>query len=180
MKIKIQEMIEIPKEIDCRIAGKKLICSKGGIDSTREINIPEVEIKIESEKILLTAEKGNKNELKAIRSQVAHIKNMLRGLQEPFVYRLEACNVHFPMTLKVESNKLIVNNFLGERVPRFAVILPGVDVEIKGQKITLTSQNIEAAGQTAANIEKTTKVKNRDRRIFQDGIFIVEKPGAVK
>jgi large subunit ribosomal protein L6 len=80
------------------------------------------------------------------------------------------------MTLKVEGSKLAINNFLGEKKPRFAEILPNVNVDIKGQNITVSSPDKEAAGQTAANFEKATKVKNRDRRIFQDGIYIVEKP----
>jgi large subunit ribosomal protein L6 len=69
---------------------------------------------------------------------------------------------------------------LGEKIPRYANIISGVEINVKGQEITITSHDIEAAGQTAANIEKATKVRNRDRRIFQDGIYIVEKPGREK
>lgn len=178
MKTKIQEIVEFPAEIDCRIENKSLVCKKGTEEIHRKIDVPGVEIKIEPGKIFLISEKGNKNEFKSIKSEVAHLKNILRGLQEPFVYKLEACNVHFPITLKVESNKLVINNFLGEKIPRLAEIIPGVKVEIKSPRIILTSHNLEAAGQTAANIEKATKIRNRDRRIFQDGIFIVEKPEA--
>ena len=79
------------------------------------------------------------------------------------------------MTLKIKNNELIINNFLGEKVPRKATIFPNVEVEIKGNIIKVSSIDKEAAGHTAANMEKATKVKKRDRRIFQDGIFITKK-----
>jgi large subunit ribosomal protein L6 len=84
------------------------------------------------------------------------------------------------MTLKKEGDYLIVTNFLGEKTPRKSLILKGVNVEIKGKEIFVTSHDKELAGQTAANIERATKVRNRDRRVFQDGIFIVSKPGDEK
>ena len=79
------------------------------------------------------------------------------------------------MTLKVEKNYLIINNFLGEKTPRHAKILPEVSVDIKGPKVIVSSRNKESAGQTVANIEKATIVRKRDRRVFQDGIFLVER-----
>jgi len=34
--------------------------------------------------------------------------------------------------------------------------------------------DIEHVGQTAANIELATKVKDKDRRVFADGIYIYD------
>lgn len=56
-------------------------------------------------------------------------------------------------------------------------MLDGVEIEVKKDSITLKSINKEAAGQTAANFEKATKIRNRDRRVFQDGLFIINKCG---
>lgn len=179
MKNKIEETLEIPSGISCEFEGNLLNCKKGSLSLSRTIIIPAVKIKIDNNKIVFSCEKGNKNQLKFIRANIAHIKNIFNGLGEKYIYKLQACNVHFPMTLKVESNKLIINNFLGEKVPRYAKILPGVEVEVKGQIITVSSADRELAGQTSANIEKATKVRNRDRRIFQDGIYLTEKAGRV-
>ncbi len=177
MKENIKEILEIPAGIECSISDKVIKCRKDSSEFSKAIDLPRVNIKVEGSNILLESSKGTKKELKVIKSYAAHIRNLFSGLQKKFTYKLEACNVHFPMTLKLESGNLIISNFLGEKVQRKAKILPDVDVEIKGLKIALSSHDKEAAGQTAANIEKATKIKNRDKRIFQDGIFIIEKPG---
>jgi len=176
MKNPIQEKIQIPEGISCSYINKILTCTKDSTIMERKISLPGTEIKINNNEISLNCKKGNKRNYKTIKSNIAHIKNMFSGLQEKFVYKLESCNVHFPMTLKVEGTYLVISNFLGEKVPRHAKILPNVEVEIKGQKIEVSSYEKEAAGQTAANLEKSTKIKSKDKRIYQDGIYIVEKP----
>jgi large subunit ribosomal protein L6 len=180
MKHPLTEKIEIPEGVSCVYEDGMLKCRKGDLENSRKMNLLQTEIRVGNNEIVLHCERGSKNQHKILRSAVAHIKNLFSGLNEKFVYKLETCNVHFPMSLKLEKNELIVNNFLGEKVPRKAKILPGVEVELKGAKITVTSNDRESAGQTAANFEKATKLRGRDKRIFQDGIFIVEKPGRFK
>lgn len=180
MKRKIIEEIEIPSEISCEFVDSTLKCRKDSNELSRKADIPGIKVKVKDNKIIFECERGNKKEFKIIKSYLAHLKNMFLGLQQSFVYKLEACNVHFPMTLKVEKEKLVIGNFLGEKIPRFAKILPGVNIEVNGQKIMVSSRDKEAAGQTAANFEKATRIKNRDRRVFQDGIFLVERPRGAK
>ena len=76
-----------------------------------------------------------------------------------------------------KNNLLKIKNFFGETKERTAKLLEGVDVKIEGDILTVESCDIEKAGQTAANIEASTRVKKKDRRIFQDGIFIISKAG---
>ena len=106
----------------------------------------------------------------------AHLNNMVKGVTDGFTYNLKAFYSHFPMTLAVNGNTFTVNNYFGERVPRTAEILQNVDVKVSNKvEITVSGIDKESVGQTAANIERCTTVKKRDRRVFQDGIYLLSK-----
>ena len=106
----------------------------------------------------------------------AHLNNMVKGVTDGFTYSLKAVYSHFPMTLAVKGNTFVVNNYFGEKVPRNANILSGVEVKVSNKtEVTVSGMDKELVGQTAANIEKCATVKNRDRRVFQDGIYLIKK-----
>jgi len=169
------EKIAIPSGVDCSYENGILKVQKSGNSMLKNIFSPGISLEVKGGEIILSAKKGGKKEFNVIKTYIAHIGNLFSGLDKEYAYSLEACNVHFPMTLKVDKDKLVITNFLGEKVPRHAKILANVKVDVKGAKITITGRDKEAVGQTSANIEKATKVRNRDRRIFQDGIFLVSK-----
>lgn len=178
MKKNIENIVEIPSGVSASVNDAEVTISGKGKEIKRIFpQMPTVEMKQSDNNIILTAKKATKRELKLINSIVAHINNMISGINEDFVYKLEVCNVHFPMVVKTEGNKIKIKNFLGEKIDRETEILPNVKVGVKGNTIEVSSPDIEAAGQTAARIEIATKIRNRDRRVFQDGIFITEKPG---
>jgi len=64
---------------------------------------------------------------------------------------------------------------LGEKNPRTIEILDNVEVNIKGKDVIVTSVDKEKAGIVAGMIENNAKVLNKDRRTFQDGVYIVSK-----
>jgi large subunit ribosomal protein L6 len=105
----------------------------------------------------------------------SHIRNMIKGVTEGFEYRMKVVYSHFPMQLKVEKDKLMIGNFLGEKKPRSANILGESKVKASGDEVVVTGINKEDVGQTAANIEQATRIKRFDPRVFQDGIYTVEK-----
>jgi large subunit ribosomal protein L6 len=80
------------------------------------------------------------------------------------------------MNISVKGDVVEIVNFLGEKKPRKSKILPGCEVQVKGKDIIVKGVNKEAVGQTAGNLERTVRTTNRDRRRFQDGIYIVKKP----
>lgn len=151
--------------------------SKGGKHCSKTLDHPFVKIRLENGKIVLEGVGDSKNVKKIINTYAAHIKNLLRGLDEEFVYKLKICSSHFPMDVQVKEDQVIIKNFIGERKPRFAKIMPDTTVKVVGDEIIVSSVNKEFAGQTAANIERATRLSKRDRRKFQDGIYITVKAG---
>ena len=179
MKLDLQREIEIPEGVIVSVDNGNVIVKKDGKEAKREFGLGKLDIVKKDEKVLVGAKKATKRESKMIGTITAHIKNMIKGVGEDFIYKLEICNVHFPMNVKAEGDKVTIKSFLGEKVDRYAKILPNVKVEINGKDVIVSGHDLEKVGQTAANIEKAAKVKGRDRRVFQDGIFITEKPGRV-
>ena len=172
--------IEIPEGINITIEEGIMTVKKDNDELQRRLD-RRVNIKVEGNKVILDSKQTTKNDRKMFGTMKAHINNMIKGLTEKFKYKLQIANVHFPMNVShdKEKNVSVIKNFLGEKQDRIIKLIKGVDVKVDKETIELESINIEKAGQCAANIEKGAKVKNKDRRIFQDGIFIVEKPGRV-
>jgi len=167
----LREEIEIPENVDVSVNHEIIVKGpKGEVKRRLQIKVDK-----EDNKIIIEAKKATKNTKRMIKTTAAHIKNMIKGVTEGYEYLLQVCSVHFPITVSIDKNKLIIKNFLGETKERKADLLPNTTTKIEGDIIKITSPDKEAAGQTAANIEFASKIKNRDRRRFQDGIWIVKK-----
>ena len=177
MKETLTKIIELGEGVTAEISSG-LLKLKGPKGEAQKVIIhPKVSIKIEADKIVLEAGKATKREKTIIGSFQSHIKNMVKGVSEPHEYKLKICSGHFPMNVSVSGKEFIVKNFLGESVPRKVNIIDGAKVKVNGTEIVITSSDREAAGQTAARIESLCRITNRDKRIFQDGIYIINKAG---
>jgi len=170
--------IEMPASIETSVENNIVSMKKDSKELKRVVS-GEVKMKKEGNKIILEVKKASKNEKKKFGTAKSHIKNMIQGLEKDWEYELEICNVHFPITAVLDKAKseIHIKNMLGEKSPRIIYVKKGVEVEIKAPRIKLKSHDLEAVGQTAADLEKFTKIRNRDRNKFQDGIFIIKKPG---
>jgi len=175
-KKQLKQKIEIPAGITLAIDGNIVFVKGPKGENKRKLINPLIIARQEDNKLILEAKKNTKKEKKIMMSLKAHVKNMIRGAKEGYVYKLKVCSGHFPMTAQVDGKRLLIKNFLGEKIPRKAKILDSVEVKVEGDVITVTSIDREKAGQTAANIEQSTRITNRDRRVFQDGCYITSKP----
>ena len=169
----IEEKITLPEEIQVSVNSELTIKGPKG-ELKREF---PCEIKVAGNELKISAKNATKKEKKLIKTSIAHINNMIKGVMEGYTYKMLVCSVHFPMNVKIEKDQLIIKNFMGESKERKAKILPNVEAKVQGEFVVLSSIDKEAAGQTAAGIEAATRVRNKDRRVFQDGIWLIEKPG---
>ena len=97
-----------------------------------------------------------------------------------FQYKMRAVYAHFPINCAVseEGTLVEVRNFLGEKYIRKVKMAPGVTVEnSKAQKdeLIITGNSIEMVSKSAALIQQSTTVKNKDIRKFLDGLYVSEK-----
>lgn len=170
--------IQIPEGITITIA-EGIVKVNGEAEVSKKIATKRIIVEVKEGKVIIkpNIKKPSKTEKKLINTLESHIKNMIKGVQEPYVYKLKICSSHFPMSVVLKGQEIEVTNFIGEKVPRILKIKEGTEVKVEGELITVTSPNKELAGQVAADIEKMVKRTKFDRRIFMDGIYIIEKAG---
>jgi len=141
----------------------------------RDFSRHPVSIRVVGDEVEVSALWPKKKEKACVGTVSAHIKNMITGVTKGFTYKLKIVYAHFPVSVKVDGDKILIENFMGERAPRVAKIIGDVKVKVSGDDVIVQGINIEEVGQTAANIEQATKIKNRDPRRFLDGIYVYEK-----
>jgi len=171
-----EKLLNIPEGVKVSIEGNKLFVEgpKGKIE--KRLSIPkDVNVEVKENKVRVYSS-SEKRKIKAIVGTVAaHIRNAIKGVREGWKYKLHIVYSHFPVTVNVSGDKVLIQNFLGEKKPREAKIVGNVKVEVKGKEIIVSGVDIDEVSQTAANIEHATRIVGYDRRVFQDGIYIVEK-----
>ncbi len=167
--------LTIPEDVKFEINGKKMIVSgKNGVLEKELKFFHNVKIEINGNKLLVHSDSNTKKVRALMGTIISHAKNLIKGVKEGYTYKMRIVYTHFPITVKTEGNKFLINNFLGEKTPRTAKILGDTKIQISGQDIILTGPNKEDVAQTAANIETATRISKKDRRVFQDGIYILK------
>ena len=112
MKNLYETTVEIPEGVNCNSLGTTLNCSKGNTQLVKRFEVHTVTILVSGKEIVLTCKRANKKGIANVNSIAAHIRNLFSGLNENFVYEMEICNVHFPMTVKVDKDNFVITNFL--------------------------------------------------------------------
>lgn len=173
----LEEKIEFSDDIDVSIDGDEIEVSGPNGTISKKFTDRRISIDIGDETMTLSVDSPSKEEKALLGTYTSHLKNMVTGAEEDFEYKMKVLYSHFPMQVNSKSDHLEIENFIGEEEPRSAKILGDTGVNVDGDEVIITGPDREDVAQTAANIEAATKIKKTDTRVFQDGIYIVEKAG---
>ena len=170
-----QEILEIPEGINVTMK-KHMIQFQGPLGKTfKSFRKIPVNIEINDGKLTLKAQGTRKRDYSILHTARSLIKNIFEGLIEGYTIKMKVVYAHFPITVKVKEKTILIENFQGERAPRMTTIVGNTKIVPKGEDVILTGEVWTDITQTAANIELKTKVKNKDHRVFLDGIYVYEK-----
>ncbi len=166
LQIKPDTKVEI-KNNEIKISGKLG-------NNTRKFNDLLLNVKIQDNNIIIDSNKIKKLEKKAAKIEqtiAKELTNDMNGVQNYFEINMQTVSAHFPITAEVSDKMFNIKNIIGERAKRSATILGDTKIDINGQKIKIYGTSLDNVAQTAANIRKICKIRNKDERVFQDGIY---------
>ncbi len=168
---KYQAEIEIPKDVKVNLKGHMLEV-QGPLGKTYKSfrKIP-VNIEINPSKIALKISGTRKKHYAILNTAKSIIQTLCEGVIVGYTIKMKIVYSHFPITVKTEGKKVLIENFQGEKAPRISKIFKETKVIPKGDDVIITGPVLTDVTDTAAEIELKTKIKNKDHRVFLDGIY---------
>lgn len=167
--------VKLPKDVAVT-AGPKGFEVKGKLGHLkREMDLSTIKCEKKDDKMVLATEVKGVRAKEYLGTAAAHMRNMVEGVTKGYTYRLKVVYAHFPINVSVDGKRVVIKNFAGEKMPRYADIVGSTKVDAKGQDVTVTGIDLEEVSQTAANIEQRSRTRRKDIRVFQDGIYITAK-----
>jgi large subunit ribosomal protein L6 len=171
-----QREVEVPEGVTVTVSGATLTAKGQKGQIAREFRYPGITVRADNGKVVVQTEKDDRLTKATVGTFASHVQNMVKGVSEGYEYHMKIVYAHFPIQVKVDGkDRVSIGNFLGERKARSAVIVGDTKVAIHGAEVVINGPNKEDVGQTAANIEQACRIRKRDPRVFQDGIYITRK-----
>ncbi len=176
----ITALVEAPASVTIRKEGN-IIEAKGRLGTVRKdfTKLPAT-VSVEGNKITIRPYGVRKRDLAVTNTARSVIAAMVKGVETGYTYKLKIIFAHFPISVKIKGSEVHVENFFGERAPRISRIVgEATKVSVLGEDIVIQGPSLEDVSQTAANIELSTRIKNKDQRVFLDGLYVYSKEEGV-
>ncbi len=176
----MEKIVPIPEGVTVKLDGKELIVSGPRGELRKNIRGSPIKVEISADSARFISDNDRRKVKSHAGTWAAHCRNMVSGVTQGFEARLKVVYSHFPMKFTVEGNSVKIANFLGEREDRRADVAGDVKIELNKDEVVVTGTSREEVGQAAARIEQLATVRGFDRRVFQDGIHLIQKARPMK
>ncbi len=168
---KHEAFVEIPNDVKVNLKSNILhIVGPLGKTYKNFKKIP-VSIDISDNKIILKSTGTRKKHYAILNTARSLIQTLCEGVIDGYTIKMKIISSHFPITVKTEGKRVLIENFQGEKAHRVTRIWGESKVTSKGEDLIITGHVLTDVTQTAAEIQDGTKVKNKDHRVFLDGIY---------
>ncbi|KAJ3338800.1 60S ribosomal protein L9 [Gonapodya sp. JEL0774] len=142
-------------------------------------------VRVGKSRVKIVVWHGGRKHIACIRTVYTHIMNLIKGVTKGFEYKMRFVYAHFPINVNITDagKSLEIRNYLGEKIVRRVDMLDGVTVAhstAQKDEIVVAGSDVEKVSMSAAAIQQSTSVKNKDIRKFLDGIYVSEKGHIVK
>ena len=172
--------IQIPDDVKVNLKGSMLQVQGPLGNVYKNFKKIPVIIEVNGNKILLKKTGERKKHQAILNTSKSIIQTLCVGVVDGFTIKMKIVYSHFPITVKIEGKKILIENFQGERAPRIAMISGDTKVVAKGDDVIITGPVLTDVSQTAAVIQLKSKVKNKDHRVFLDGIYRYSKSKGIE
>ncbi len=175
------QSVDVPENVKVGVEGRTVTVEGERGTLTGDFSHAPVSLRLEGRAVKVQASWPRKRETALVGVIRSRIQNMILGVTQGFTYRLFIHYKHFPITVQVDGDRVRISNFLGEKHPRYARVLKGVEVEVAGDQLIVRGADKEAVAQTAANIQRVTGTRGLSLHGragspgFLDGIYVFEK-----
>ena len=177
---KHEATVEIPKDVKVNLKSN-ILHVEGPLGKTyKNFKKIPVSIDINDNKIILKSTGTRKKHYAILNTARSLIQTLCEGIVTGYTLKMKIVYSHFPITIKTEGKKVLIENFQGEKAPRVAKIWGETKVIPKTDDIIITGSVLTDVTQTAAEIELKTKIKNKDHRVFLDGIYRYSKSEGIE
>ena len=167
--------LDLPESVSAKFANETLTVEGPLGKVAQSFSKIPVTLGIEGRQVKISTQGARRKNRAIINTARSHIQNAINGVTRGYQYKLKVIFAHFPVSVKVQGKKVLVENFYGERSPRVGEIVGDTKVEVQGEDIIVSGVSIEDVGQTAANLEQATTVRRKDQRVFLDGVYVYER-----
>lgn len=165
--------IAIPAGTEVSVSATDITVKGKGGTLKRALH-PSVEVKVDGKSVQVSPKQQNRLARALWGTYAAHVRNMISGVNTPFVKKLQIEGIGFKAELQGKNLKLA----LGFSHPVIVAIPEGITVAVEKNIVSVSSPDKDRVGQFAASVRALRKPEPyKGKGIRYEGEVVREKQG---